>query len=200
MKSSLCAWNFRKKALGWHKARAAVQSNSPHHEVLSLSMKEHAVPMQQIWLTVCFWRPSNLSSALSSLSMLPLNKSNYIPLRSYITTRMLVRKPSKSLLKGRLAGIFLIGTQNPKIFPFFSGNPTDTKKDRNYHQRMLSCRWARIYIQLRPYMRMKPHDLPDTLWGWLFNNDTISEIVTTAHQELFAHAALRKRTDSSLDQ
>lgn len=126
----------------------------------SLSMKEHAVPGQQIWLTVCFWRPSNLSSALSSLSMLPLNKSNYIPLRIYVTTRMLVRKPSKSPLKGRLVDTILIGTQNLKIFPFFSENLRDTKNERNYHQRILSCRWARTSTRLRPYMRVKPHDLP----------------------------------------
>lgn len=112
--------------------------------------EEHAVPVQHIWLTVCFWRPSTLSSALSSLSMLPLNKSNYTPLRSFVTTRVLVKRPSRS--KGKARRCFSQALKLKRFFLFFSDNVRDTKNKKNYHPRLLSCRWVRTSIHLRPHM------------------------------------------------
>lgn len=75
---------------------------------LSSYGRSWGLPIQYIWLTTCFWRPSSLSSVLSSLSVLLLNKSkkkkgHHILLKGYLATRMLIRKPPQSQSKGNIS-------------------------------------------------------------------------------------------------
>lgn len=74
------------------------------------------LPTQPMWLTVCFCRPSNLSSVLSSLSMLPLNKSKIKSIMHHLGAILqpecLQENPLNRRLKGKLGDPFARRPQN----------------------------------------------------------------------------------------
>lgn len=64
LQSSLWVDNFYNKMLG------KMQYNYSN----AIKDRYTSIGISHIWLTICFWRPSALSSVLSSLSVLPLKK------------------------------------------------------------------------------------------------------------------------------
>ena len=75
-----------------------------------------ALPTQHTWLTICFCRPSNLSSVLSSLSVLPLNKSKIKSITHHpgaiLQPECLPENPLNHWPKGKLVDPFAHRPQN----------------------------------------------------------------------------------------
>ena len=97
LQSSLWVDNFYNKMLG------KMQCNYSN----AIKDRYTSIGISHIWLTICFWRPSALSSVLSSLSVLPLkkkrlnkkSKKHHTPSKSYSGTGCWHKPPPKSLTK-----------------------------------------------------------------------------------------------------
>ena len=182
LQSSLWVDNFYNKMLG------KMQCNCGN----AIKDQYTLIGISHIWLTICFWRPSTLSSVLSSLSVWPLkkkklnkkSKKHHTPSRSYSATRMLSQNTPKSLTK--VSTSRHLSPQASESWFF---------QCHNFYKQWPPLKWD-FSRSLRIYSGQ--------FRGLLFNNHAIFEKVITAHQELAQYMALIKEqtldTDSRTNQ